>query len=109
MTPIIRILEGNVGIDVNVAGTHEKPEISGAVSANVSRFRASTDVVPPISDFAVNINFRDNHRVTFDRFNGLAGGGPFSLSGSIDLAQVTNPQIDLALTTRHFLLTLIDI
>jgi autotransporter translocation and assembly factor TamB len=108
LVPLIRILEGRVAIDANVAGTLEKPQISGAVSANVSRFRASTDVVPPISDFAININLRDNHRVTFDRFNGLAGGGPFSLSGSIDLAQGTNPQFDLALTTRKFLLTRSD-
>jgi autotransporter translocation and assembly factor TamB len=108
LAPLIRIIEGRVAIDANVAGTVEKPQISGAVSANVSRFRASTDVVPPISDFAVNINFRDNRRVTFDRFNGLAGGGPFSLSGSIDLAQGTNPQFDLALTTRKFLLTRSD-
>jgi autotransporter translocation and assembly factor TamB len=108
LTPLIRILEGRVAIDANIAGTLEKPAISGAVSANVSRFRASTDVVPPISDFAVNINFRDNHRVTFDRFNGLAGGGPFSLTGSIDLAQGTNPQLDLAFTARKFLLTRTD-
>ena len=108
LTPLIRILEGRVAIDANVAGTLEKPAISGAVSANVSRFRASTDVVPPISDFVVNINFRDNRRVTFDRFNGLAGGGPFALTGSIDLAQGTNPQFDLALTARKFLLTRSD-
>jgi autotransporter translocation and assembly factor TamB len=108
LTSLIRVLEGRVAIDANVAGTLEKPEISGAVSANVNRFRAATDVVPPISDFAVNLNFRDNHRVTFDRFNGLAGGGPFSLTGSIDLAQGTNPQFDLALTTRKFLLTRSD-
>jgi translocation-and-assembly-module (TAM) inner membrane subunit TamB-like protein len=108
LTPLIRILEGRIAIDANVAGTLEKPAVTGAVSANVSRFRASTDVVPPISDFAVNINFRDNHRITFDRFNGLAGGGPFSLTGSIDLAQGTNPQFDLALTTRKFLLTRTD-
>jgi autotransporter translocation and assembly factor TamB len=108
LTPLIRILEGRIAIDANVAGTLAKPQVSGAVSANVTRFRASTDVVPPISDFAVNINFRDNHRVTFDRFNGLAGGGPFSLSGSIDLAQGTNPQFDLALTSRKLLLTRSD-
>lgn len=108
LTPLIRILEGRVAIDANVAGTLDKPQISGAVSANVSRFHASTDLVPPISDFGVNINFRDNHRVTFDRFSGLAGGGPFSLSGSIDLAQGTNPQFDLALTTRKFLVTRSD-
>jgi autotransporter translocation and assembly factor TamB len=108
LTPLIRILEGRVAIDANVAGTLEKPQISGAVSANISRFHASTDVVPPISDFGVNINFRDNHRITFDRFGGLAGGGPFSLSGSIDLAQGTNPQFDLALTTRKFLVTRSD-
>jgi autotransporter translocation and assembly factor TamB len=46
--------------------------------------------------------------VTFDRFNGLGGGGPFSLSGSIDVAQGTNPQFDLALTARKFLLTRSD-
>ncbi len=108
LTPFIRILEGRVAIDANVAGTLDKPQISGAVSANVTRFRASTDVVPPVSDFAADINFRDNHRVTFDRFNGLGGGGPFSLSGSIDVAQGTNPQFDLALTARKFLLTRSD-
>src|SRR5260370_29278848 len=34
LTPLIRILEGRVAIDANVAGTVEKPQISGAVSAN---------------------------------------------------------------------------
>jgi autotransporter translocation and assembly factor TamB len=108
LTPPIRVLEGRVAIEANVAGTVEKPAISGAVSINVNRFRAATDVVPPISGFVANINFRDNHRITFDRFNGFAGGGPFSLTGSIDLAQGTNPQFDLALTTRKFLLTRSD-
>jgi autotransporter translocation and assembly factor TamB len=108
LSPFIRILEGRVAIDANVAGTFEKPQISGAVSANIGRFRASTDVVPPLSDFAASINFRDNHRVTFDQFKGLAGGGPFSLSGSIDLAQGTNPQFDLAFTSRKLLLTRTD-
>jgi autotransporter translocation and assembly factor TamB len=108
LTPFIRVLEGRIAIDANVAGTFEKPQISGAVSTNINRFRASTDVVPPISDFALDINFRDNHRCTFDRCSGLAGGGPFSLTGAIDLAQGTNPQFDLALNARKLLLTRSD-
>jgi autotransporter translocation and assembly factor TamB len=108
LTPLIRVLEGRIAIDANVAGTLEKPQVSGALSANINRFHASTDVVPPIADFAVDINFRDNHRCSFDRCSGLAGGGPFSLSGTIDLAQGMNPQFDLTLTARKLLLTRSD-
>jgi autotransporter translocation and assembly factor TamB len=107
ISPQIKIVEGRVAIDGNVGGTLRKPQVTGAVRANVSRFQAKTDVVPPVSNFVVNINFRQDH-ITFDQFNGLAGGGPFGLRGNIDLTKGTDPGFDLRINGREVLLTRSD-
>ncbi len=103
----VRIIEGRAGVDANVGGTLQRPVVTGSVRSNVSRFQARTDVVPPISNFVVNINFRQD-RITFDQFNGLAGGGPFGLRGSIDLTKGTDPLFDLLVTGREILITRSD-
>jgi autotransporter translocation and assembly factor TamB len=107
IVPQIQIIEGRVAIDANVSGTLQTPQLTGGARANISRFRARTDTVPPISNFLVNVNFRQN-RITFDQFNGLAGGGPFGVRGAIDLSKGTDPVFDLRITGRQVLVTRSD-
>ena len=107
LTPLVRVLEGNVAIDANVSGTLAKPNLAGEVRARITRFKAQTDVVPPLSDFNLNVALNQDH-VTINQLGGNAAGGPFSVRGSIDLSNGTNPQIDLTVTGRQMLLTRSD-
>jgi hypothetical protein len=107
IVPGIKVLEGSVGVDAAVNGTIAKPDLSGGLRANIARFQAKTDVVPPISGFAANISFRHD-RIQIEQFKGLAGGGQFGASGAIDLTDGTNPKFGLTLTGRQVLLTRSD-
>ena len=107
LTPFIRVVEGRVAIDANVSGTLEKPSLAGQVRAQIARFKAQTDVVPPLSDFNLNIGLNQD-RVVINQLGGYAAGGPFSVRGSVDLSKGTNPQLDLTITGRQVLLTRSD-
>ena len=107
LTPFVRVVEGRVAIDANVSGTLEKPSLAGQVRAQIARFKAQTDVVPPLSDFNLNIGLNQD-RVVINQLGGYAAGGPFSVRGSVDLSKGTNPQLDLTITGRQVLLTRSD-
>jgi autotransporter translocation and assembly factor TamB len=107
IVPDIKVVEGQVGMDVSVNGTIKHPDLAGSIRATISRFQARTDTVPPIADFSTNITFQHD-RVQIEQLRGLAGGGLFGVSGGINLADGTNPKFDLAVTGRQFLLTRSD-
>jgi autotransporter translocation and assembly factor TamB len=107
LVPDIKVIEGSAGANVTINGTIKKPDLSGAIRANLARFQAKTDTVPPISAFATNVSFRRD-RITIDQLKGLAGGGSFGAGGAIDLTDGTNPKFDITLTGRQVLLTRSD-
>ncbi|MBV8331007.1 MAG: translocation/assembly module TamB domain-containing protein [Verrucomicrobia bacterium] len=107
IVPGIKVLEGSAGVNVAVNGTIAKPDLSGGLRANIARFQARTDVVPPISGFAANISFRHD-RIQIEQLKGLAGGGSFGAGGAIDLRDGSNPRFGLTLTGRQVLLTRSD-
>jgi autotransporter translocation and assembly factor TamB len=107
IVPDIRIIEGTADVDVEAKGTLKRPEVGGQIRTVLSRFHAKTDTVPPISDFASTISFRQDH-IQIDQLSGLAGGGRFGGTGSIDLKDATNPKFDLGLKGRQVLLTRSD-
>jgi autotransporter translocation and assembly factor TamB len=107
IVPDIRIIEGTADVDVEAKGTLKRPEVSGQIRTVLSRFHANTDTVPPISDFVSTIGFRQDH-IQIDQLSGLAGGGRFGATGSIDLKDGTNPKFDLGLKGKQVLLTRSD-
>ena len=107
IVPEIKIIEGTADIDVNATGTLKHPEVGGQIRTALARFQAKTDTVPPISNFASTISFRQDH-IQIDQLNGLAGGGAFNGTGSIDLKDGTNPKFDLGLKGKQVLLTRSD-
>jgi len=107
LVPGIKVIEGSAGANVSVNGTIKKPDLSGTIRANLPRFQAKTDTVPPISDFAANISFRRDH-ITIDQLKGLAGGGSFGAGGGIDLTDGTNPKFNITLNGKKVLLTRSD-
>jgi hypothetical protein len=107
VVPDIKIMEGAANVDVNVSGTVKRPVLAGGIRATISRFQAKTDIVPPISDFITNVSLRDN-RIQIEQLKGLAGGGPFSVSGAIDLSDGKDPKFTIGIDGRQVLLTRSD-
>jgi autotransporter translocation and assembly factor TamB len=107
MIPEIRSIEGRAGVGVDVAGTLAKPSLQGEFHANIAQARARTELVPPISNFIAQINFREN-RVDFAQLKGEAAGGPFNVGGSIDLTKGTDPNFDITVHGTQILVTRSD-
>ncbi|MBV9877179.1 MAG: translocation/assembly module TamB domain-containing protein, partial [Verrucomicrobia bacterium] len=107
MIPEIRSIEGRAGVSVDVAGTLAKPSLRGELHTNIAQARARTDLVPPVSNFVAQINFREN-RVDFAQLQGEAAGGPFNVSGSIDLSKGTDPKFAIGVHGTQILLTRSD-
>jgi autotransporter translocation and assembly factor TamB len=107
IVPDIKIIEGMADVDVEAKGTIKRPEVSGQIRSSIARFNAKTDTVPPLSDFVSTISFRQD-RIQIDQLSGLAGGGRFSGTGSVDLKDGTNPKFDLGFKGNQVLLTRSD-
>jgi autotransporter translocation and assembly factor TamB len=107
MIPEIRSIEGRAGVSVDVAGTLAKPSLQGEFHANIAQARARIDLVPPVSNFIAQINFREN-RIDFAQLKGEAAGGPFNVSGSIDLTKGTDPNFNITVHGTQILVTRSD-
>jgi autotransporter translocation and assembly factor TamB len=107
LIPEIRSIEGRAGVSVDVAGTLGKPSLQGELHTNIAQARARTDVVPPVSNFIAQINFREN-RIEIAQVKGEAAGGPFDIGGSIDLSKGTDPKFDISVHGNQILLTRSD-
>jgi autotransporter translocation and assembly factor TamB len=107
LSPEIRILEGKAHADVSVGGTLKKPALAGDIGANLPRFQARTDTVPPLSNVVAHILLQQN-RVQLEQIKGEAGGGPFNASGGVDLTDGANPKLDISANGKQVLLTRSD-
>lgn len=107
LSPEIRILEGRAHAEVRVGGTLKKPDLAGDIGANLPRFQARTDTVPPLSNVVARILLQQS-RVQLQQIRGEAGGGPFNVNGGVDLTDGTNPKLDISANGRQVLLTRSD-
>jgi autotransporter translocation and assembly factor TamB len=107
LIPEIRSIEGRAGVGIEVAGTLGKPSLKGELHTNITQARARIDVVPPVSNFTAQINFRED-RVEIAQLKGEAAGGPFNIGGSIDLSKDTDPKFDITVHGNQILLTRSD-
>lgn len=101
--PQLRYVEGSASADVRVAGTISKPVTSGAVNIDVAAIRLKDQRMPPIGGLHGSINFAGDE-VTVRGFRGEIGGGTFGLSGKAKLTPLTNPELDLQITSSDLLL-----
>jgi hypothetical protein len=101
--PELAQLDGELGLDVDVAGTIGHPVLSGAgdMTVNVARFTNVT--MPAVTGFNARITFRDD-TVTLDRFGGNVAGGPFTMSGRVTFPKLIAPTLDLRFRAQSVLL-----
>ncbi|PYS48639.1 MAG: hypothetical protein DMG13_25110, partial [Acidobacteria bacterium] len=101
--PELEQLDGDLGLDVDVSGTIGRPVLSGAgdMTVNVARFTNAT--LPALRGFKARLTFREN-ALTLDRFGGDLAGGPFTMSGRVMFAKLTEPTLDLQLKGDSVLL-----
>ncbi len=100
--PALSQLDGTVALNVNVDGTIARPDLSGSADMNINIARFENSSLPALTNFKALLNFREN-RLSFDRFGGDLAGGPFTLTGSIDLPKLTDPKFDLHLKANSVL------
>ena len=101
--PDLQQLDGDLGLDVDVSGTFGHPVLSGAgdMTVNVARFTNAT--LPTLRGFNVRFTFTDN-ALTLDRFGGDLAGGPFTMSGRVTFAKLTEPILDLQMRAQSVLI-----
>ncbi|HEU4679938.1 MAG TPA: translocation/assembly module TamB domain-containing protein, partial [Terrimicrobiaceae bacterium] len=103
LVPAIRQSRGTAVIDVNLGGTIAAPNLSGAISADLSALRFTDPSLPPVADAALRLDFTRD-RVTIGRCTGRIGGGSFGATGSIGLQRLDNPTLSLRLATQNALI-----
>ena len=100
--PQVRRIDGTVGIDVRVAGTVEKPVLSGSATLDLKDARLDNENVPALGAFKAQLAFAED-TLRFNTFEGELGGGKFKLGGTIKLAKLTEPVFDLSLQSSEVL------
>ena len=108
LIPAIRQSRGTAAVDVSVGGSIAQPNLSGAISADLSALRLADPLIPPIANSTLRINFTRD-RVTIDRLDVGLGGGSVSAGGSISLTPLNNPVLDIRLNGRNALIVQNDL
>lgn len=98
----VRRIDGTVGIDVRVAGTAEKPALSGSATIDIKSARFENESIPALGAFKAQIGFNGD-TLRFNTFEGELGGGKLKLGGAIKLAKLTEPNFDLRLQADEVL------
>ena len=102
LVPAIRQIRGTAAVDVNVTGTIAQPSLSGTMVADLPTLRFTDPSLPPVANGALRLNFTRD-RVVIDGLNARVGGGTIGATGTVVLAPLNNPALDLRLTSRNAL------
>ena len=85
--PAVRRVEGTLGLDLRVAGTFGKPEITMGLDVDLKEARMTAENVPAIGAFQARVGYA-NEVLSFNTFKGELGGGTFKLSGTVKAAEL---------------------
>ena len=94
--PALERIDGDLALDVALAGTLAKPVLSGAADMKINAARFANPTLPAVTNFNARLVFAQD-RLDFEQFRGELAGGPFTLSGRITFPKLTEPNFDLQL------------
>ena len=101
--PAIRKISGKSSVSARISGTVANPLVVGEVVLDIQSARFADPAIPSLTDFKARIN-STGERITLEQFGGEAGGGRFALSGSINIADIAQPVLDLVFKSKDVLL-----
>lgn len=107
LTPVLRELDGTLGLEVGLNGTLATPILTGNLRSNIKTIRFRSNALPTIRSFALAVDFRENV-VTISSLKGDLAGGPFQGGGTIDITDSKAPKLDIRLGGRSILFTRSD-
>lgn len=102
IVPAIRRIEGTASVDARIVGTVAQPQASGRVEANIRAIRMADSSLPPVGGVTARIDL-DGERVTIQRLTGSSAGGYFDVGGTIGIAPLDNPALDIRLRAGNLL------
>ena len=102
IVPAIRFVDGTAAIEVQAGGTIAKPELSGAMQADIPNLRWKDTSQSPVNSVVARIGFARD-QITIQQFKGRLAGGSFGAGGTVNLARLTEPVFDLRINTREAL------
>lgn len=100
--PQITAIQGSASADVELSGSMRKPEWLGTLTADASQVVLRTSDMD-IRDVKVRATF-NGQRVTLDDVSASLSGGTAHIGGSIDLASLTDPGLELQLEAKQALI-----
>ena len=103
LAPTVRRIEGTAAVDLRVAGTVEKPVLSGSAALELKGARMVDENIPALGVFHAKLGFAGD-TLTLTTFDGELGGGTFKLGGTIKVPKLTEPVFDLHLLAKEVLL-----
>ncbi len=102
LTNQVRRIDGTIGLDIRVAGTAEKPVLSGSAALDIKGARFENESVPALGAFKAQLGFKED-TLSFNTFEGEVGGGKMKLGGTVKLVKLTEPTFDLHLLADEIL------
>jgi len=103
VVPEVRYAEGQMSVNASAVGTLANPIFAGGVTLNLTAIRLQNSDVPGIGNFRGDLRFSGN-QLTLQQFQGDVAGGPFAVTGRVNLEHVTDPQLDLRFRSQGTLL-----
>ncbi len=102
LAPQVRKIDGTLGLDVHVAGTVEKPVLSGSAALDLAQARMDNENIPVVRGFKARLGFAVDRR-NLNSFVGEVGGGTFKLAGTVKLPKPAEPVFDLRMQSDEVL------
>jgi hypothetical protein len=100
--PDLAQIDGEAGLDVDLAGTIANPVLTGAGDISINTARALNTTFPALQNFKARVIF-ERDTLTLQQFGGELSGGKFSVSGGVHFPKLTNPIVDLAIKSESAL------
>ena len=100
--PSLSAINGTASVVARLSGTLRKPEWNGSIQADITSARINDSDID-LRDLKVRGTL-SGHRLMIKDISGMVSGGEMRVSGSVDLTQLTDPELNLNLSSKQALI-----
>ncbi|MBK1835521.1 translocation/assembly module TamB domain-containing protein [Roseibacillus ishigakijimensis] len=96
LSPKVKLLDGRLALQVQADGTYREPNLTGSLKLDLPQARFDIERFRRVRETRAEILFADDV-VTIQPFTTSTDGGVFTLTGTIDLEDTSDPGFNLRL------------